>query len=64
MPLHRATKYLKNVISQKEIIPFRRFMGGVGKNIYRVSQENLYTSIATVSNISVQIYLAHTVYKD
>ena len=23
MPLHRATKYLKNVISQKEIIPFR-----------------------------------------
>merc|ERR1712243_540863 len=26
MPLHRATKYLKNVIAQKEIIPFRRFM--------------------------------------
>ena len=23
MPLHRATKYLKNVIAQKEIIPFR-----------------------------------------
>merc|ERR1712076_45916 len=32
MPLHRATKYLKNVISQKEIIPFRRFMGGVGRH--------------------------------
>merc|ERR1711913_14134 len=32
MPLHRATKYLKNVIAQKEIIPFRRFMGGVGRN--------------------------------
>merc|ERR1739838_626878 len=29
MPLHRATRYLKNVIEQKEIIPFRRFMGGV-----------------------------------
>merc|ERR1712222_219531 len=28
----RATKYLKNVISQKEIIPFRRFMGGVGRH--------------------------------
>merc|ERR1711913_43643 len=32
MPLHRATKYLKNVIAQKEIIPFRRFMGGVGRH--------------------------------
>merc|ERR1711989_131102 len=32
MPLHRATKYLKSVISQKEIIPFRRFMGGVGRH--------------------------------
>merc|ERR550539_992786 len=32
MPLHRATKYLKNVMSQKEIIPFRRFMGGVGRH--------------------------------
>merc|ERR1711894_561079 len=27
-----ATKYLKNVISQKEIIPFRRFMRGVGRH--------------------------------
>merc|ERR1712107_931690 len=32
MPLHRATKYLKNVIAQKEIIPFRRFMGGFGRH--------------------------------
>merc|ERR1712038_1742080 len=32
MPLHRATRYLKNVIAQKEIIPFRRFMGGVGRH--------------------------------
>ena len=32
MPLHRATTYLKNVINQKEIIPFRRFMGGVGRH--------------------------------
>merc|ERR1712080_634008 len=32
MPLHGATKYLKNVIAQKEIIPFRRFMGGVGRH--------------------------------
>merc|ERR1712029_318947 len=33
MPLHRATTYLKNVIEQKEIIPFRRFMGGVGRHL-------------------------------
>merc|ERR1712073_228048 len=32
MPLHRASRYLKNVIAQKEIIPFRRFMGGVGRH--------------------------------
>merc|ERR1712183_395802 len=32
MPLHRATKYLKNVIGHKEIVPFRRFMGGVGRH--------------------------------
>merc|ERR1712115_279213 len=32
MPLNRATTYLENVIAQKEIIPFRRFMGGVGRH--------------------------------
>merc|ERR1711972_558566 len=32
MPLHRATKYLKNVVAKKEIVPFRRFMGGVGRH--------------------------------
>merc|ERR1712241_858118 len=32
MPLHRAKQYLKNVIAKKEIIPFRRFMGGVGRH--------------------------------
>ena len=32
MSLHRATAYLKNVVEQKEIIPFRRFMGGVGRH--------------------------------
>merc|ERR1712213_117934 len=34
MPLSRATRYLKNVIAQKEIIPFRRFMGGVGRHAH------------------------------
>merc|ERR1711972_1131423 len=32
MPLNRAKQYLKNVIAKKEIIPFRRFMGGVGRH--------------------------------
>jgi len=31
MPLKRAQRYLKNVISKKEIVPFRRFNGGVGR---------------------------------
>lgn len=31
MPLHRAVRYLKNVIEKKECIPFRRFNGGVGR---------------------------------
>merc|ERR1712044_138369 len=32
MSLHRANTYLKNVINKKEIIPFRRFMDGVGRH--------------------------------
>ncbi len=39
MSLNRATAYLKNVVNKKEIIPFRRFMGGVGRHaqvIYRI----------------------------
>ena len=32
MPLNRATAYLKNVLNKSEIIPFRRFMGGVGRH--------------------------------
>ncbi|CAG0919011.1 unnamed protein product [Notodromas monacha] len=31
MPLHRALKYLKNVVAHKECVPFRRFNGGVGR---------------------------------
>ena len=31
MSLRRAQRYLKNVIAKKEIIPFRRFNGGVGR---------------------------------
>ena len=32
MSLNRATAYLKNVLKKSEIIPFRRFMGGVGRH--------------------------------
>merc|ERR1712008_245663 len=32
MPLNRATAYLKNVLNKSEIIPFRRFMGGIGRH--------------------------------
>ena len=31
MPLRRAVKYLKNVMELKEIVPFKRFNGGVGR---------------------------------
>ena len=31
MTLRRATRYLKNVVAQKEIVPFKRFNGGVGR---------------------------------
>jgi len=31
MALRRAQRYLKNVIAQKEIVPYRRFNGGVGR---------------------------------
>lgn len=31
MSLRRAQRFLKNVIAKKEIVPFRRFNGGVGR---------------------------------
>jgi len=31
MSLRRAQRFLKNVIAKKEIVPFRRFSGGVGR---------------------------------
>ncbi|CAF0878514.1 unnamed protein product [Didymodactylos carnosus] len=31
MSLRRAMRYLKNVVVQKEIVPFRRYNGGVGR---------------------------------
>lgn len=31
MNLRRAQRYLKNVIAKKEIVPFRRYSGGVGR---------------------------------
>ncbi|XP_052829265.1 60S ribosomal protein L17 isoform X1 [Octopus bimaculoides] len=32
MHLKRASRYLKNVMEKKEIVPFRRFCGGVGRH--------------------------------
>lgn len=32
MHLRRAIRYLKNVKGKKEIVPFRRFNGGVGRH--------------------------------
>lgn len=32
MHLKRAMRYLKNVMERKEIVPFRRFCGGVGRH--------------------------------
>jgi len=32
MHIRKATKYLKDVVAQKQIIPMRRFMGGVGRH--------------------------------
>jgi hypothetical protein len=32
MPLGRAKRYLKNVVEKREIVPFRRFNGGVGRH--------------------------------
>jgi len=31
LPLRRAQRYLKNVMGKKEIVPFRRYNGGVGR---------------------------------
>jgi large subunit ribosomal protein L17e len=46
MTLHRATTYLKNVVTKKEIIPFRRFMGGVGRHAQVNTLERLSSRFA------------------
>ena len=42
MTLRRATRYLKNVIDKKEIVPFKRYNGGIGRKAqakaFKVSQ--------------------------
>ncbi|CAF4397923.1 unnamed protein product [Rotaria magnacalcarata] len=42
MTLRRATRYLKNVVDKKEIVPFKRFNGGVGRKaqaqVFKVTQ--------------------------
>ena len=32
MKLERAVKYLENVQEKKEVIPFRRYAGGIGRS--------------------------------
>lgn len=52
MTLHRAKRYLKNVLAKKEIIPFRRFKGDVGRaaqaKIHGVSQGRWPTKSAKI----------------
>lgn len=43
MSLRRAQRFLKNVIAKKEIVPFRRFNGGVG----RKAQVSSYRAVCT-----------------
>ncbi|CAF1020376.1 unnamed protein product [Rotaria sordida] len=42
MTLRRATRYLKNVVNKKEIVPFKRYNGGVSRKAqakaFKVSQ--------------------------
>ena len=42
MTLRRATRYLKNVVNKKEIVPFKRYNGGVGRKaqaqVFKVTQ--------------------------
>jgi len=42
MTVRRANRYLKNVINKKEIVPFKRYNGGVGRKaqakVFKVSQ--------------------------
>lgn len=42
MPLRRAIKFLKNVKEHKEIVPFKRFNGGVGRKAQVISSRQVY----------------------
>ncbi|KAJ8313445.1 hypothetical protein KUTeg_009002 [Tegillarca granosa] len=41
MHIKRATRYLKNVMEKKEVVPFRRFNGGVGRKAQGLDNDHL-----------------------
>merc|ERR1712034_87220 len=41
MHIRKANRYLKDVIAKKQIIPFRRFSGGVGRKAQAKAQEQV-----------------------
>ena len=66
MPLRRAVKYLKNVVEHKEIIPFKRFNGGVGRKAQVCDMSNkkpIISKIFTQLFIYILIFLDQTVQK-
>lgn len=56
MSLRRAQRFLKNVVAKKEIVPFRRFNGGVGRKA-QVSLAFIYMILPGMSNSYVIIFV-------
>merc|ERR1712141_715836 len=53
MHLARAKRYLKNVMVKKEIVPFRRFMGGVGRHAQNKQFKGLDVDHLVIEHIQV-----------
>lgn len=39
MHVRKATRYLKDVVNKKQLIPFRRFNGGIGRKAQVIIQD-------------------------
>ena len=50
MHIRKATRYLKDVIDMKQIIPFRRFSGGVGRKA-QVMSHHFHCSVIAVASM-------------
>ena len=65
MHLRKAIRYLTDVTEKKQIVPFRRFNGGVGRKaqvgMYAHRGYTTIREIGGVEHITTSLYVAHQI---